>query len=76
MISGINRFGYNSNSGRSQKKSRPRKSHGNGGEQKFDLLFTILHDDARWEQFLTDMGVSNEQLDQIGFNVSLPEQAN
>jgi len=46
---------------------------GSWGDQKLDLLFRNLHDDPRWDDFLVSMDVSDRQLDDISFEVSLPE---
>ena len=46
---------------------------GSWGEQRLDPLFRNLHDDPRWDAFLVQMDVSEDQLREIEFNVSLPE---
>lgn len=44
------------------------------GEQRLNRLFDNLHDDPRWEPFLEKMNVSADQLSQIEFSVTIPEQ--
>ncbi|MGI9261595.1 MAG: hypothetical protein ACR2QR_06155 [Woeseiaceae bacterium] len=48
---------------------------GTWGEQRLDLLWTNLHSDPRWDDYLRKMNVAPEQLDQIEFNITVPEAA-
>ena len=45
------------------------------GEQRLDLLWRNLHDDPRWDDFLRRMNVAEDQLNDIPFNVKVPEPA-
>ena len=55
------------------RKERQSYSAGSFGEQRLNPLFDNLRDDPRWEEFLTAVGVSDEQLSQISFTATLPE---
>jgi TolB-like protein len=48
---------------------------GGWGEGRLDPLFDNLHDDPRWQAFLDAVGVSDTQLAEIDFDVSLPDNA-
>ena len=42
-------------------------------DAKDDVLFLALHDDPRWQQLLGSVGLSDEQLADIEFEVTLPD---
>ena len=46
---------------------------GTWGEQRLDLLWRNLHDDPRWEEFLVNLDVSDQQLAGIEFEVTVPD---
>lgn len=49
------------------------ESSGGWGEGRYEPLLKNLHNDPRWESFLDKMGLSNKDLSEINFEISILE---